>query len=200
MALRFVTLVYLLPLLASPPVPAQNSKVMGEVRFDGATKVDRRAGIWVDGNYLGYAEELKDDKKVLLIPGKHTITARSSGYEDWVSTVIVEPNSVQTLDIHMALLPGAQEPKVTSELKLTIEPSRAAVFVDGNYVGHAGELGGALHSLLLPPGKHHIKIALPGYRTFETDIRLVADQKSEIKTRLLKGSVEEASPEIKQSP
>ena len=179
---------------------AQDSKIMGEVRFGGANKTDRDAGIWVDGNYVGYAKELKDDKKVLLLPGKHTITARQAGYADWSSDIVVEPGSVQTLRIHMNLLPGAQEPQVTSELKLTIQPSRAAVFVDGNYVGHAGELGGAVHSLLLPPGKHHVKVELVGYRTFETDVTLLAKQKSEVKTELLKGSVEQASPDIKQSP
>jgi hypothetical protein len=42
----------------------------------------------------------------------------------------------------------------------TIQPSRAAVFVDGNYVGHAGELGGAVHALLISPGNHHIKVEL----------------------------------------
>lgn len=173
---------------------------MGEVRFKGSTNSDRDAGIWVDGNYVGYAKELKDDKKLLLLPGKHTITARQAGYHDWVSQIIVEPNTVQTLHIRMSLLPNAEEPKVTSELKVTIQPSRAAVFVDGNYVGYTGQLGGAFHSLLLPPGKHHIKVELPGYRTFETDITLVAGQKSEIKTELLKGTVEQASPDIKTSP
>jgi hypothetical protein len=190
--------VALVSLFAHPPRSPQDSKVMGEIRFDGATKNDRSAGIWIDGNYVGYVSELKDDKKVLLLPGKHIIAARQAGYEDWVSNIVVEPNTVQTMHIRMMLVPGAAEPKITSELKLTIQPTRAAVFVDGNYVGHAGELGGSFHSLLLPPGKHHIKVALPGYRTFETDITLLTDQKSEVKTDLIKASVEHGGSEIRQ--
>ena len=50
----------------------------------------------------------------------------------------------------------------------------------------------------MSPGKHRIKVALPGYRTFETEVGLLAGQKSEVKTELVKGSIEQASPEIKE--
>jgi hypothetical protein len=100
--------------------------------------------------------------------------------------------------VSMQLLPGAKTPDITSELKVTVQPKRAAVFLDGNYVGHASELGGKFHSLLVGPGKHTIKIELPGYRTFETVIEVVAGQKSEVKTELLKGSIVEAGADIKK--
>jgi uncharacterized membrane protein len=179
--------------------PAQDTnKVMGEVKFEGATNIDRDAGIWVDGEYVGYVKELKGDKKVMLLPGKHHIVAKEAGYNDFVQEVIVEPKQVQTLAIQMTPVAGAEAPKVTSDLKLTIQPSRAAVFVDNKYVGHAGELGGAVHSLQLPPGKHHIKVELAGYQTFDTDVTLIAGQKSEVKTDLVKGSIQDAGSEIKK--
>jgi len=83
-------------------------------------------------------------------------------------------------------------------VKLNVLPERAAVFVDDAYFGHASEFGGTFHSMLISPGKHRIKIALPGYRTFEMEVNLAAGQKSEIKTELVKGSVEQTSPLIKQ--
>ena len=196
----FIFFLGIFSLSAIPRTAAQNSKILGEIRLEGATSVDRDAGVWIDGNYVGYVKELKDDKRVLLLPGKHQITARSSGYSDWTSNLVVEPGQAQTLHIKMSLLPNAQEPKVTSELKLTIQPSRAAVFVDGTYVGHAGELGGALRALLISPGKHHVKVELPGYRTFETEVTLLAGQKSEVKTELVKGSVEQGSSDIRKNP
>ena len=45
--------------------------------------------------------------------------------------------------------------------------------------------------------EHRIKVALPGYQTFETEVGLLAGQKSEVKTELVKGSIEQASSEIK---
>jgi hypothetical protein len=185
-------------LLVPPHLAAQDSKVMGELKFKGASGVEKDAGVWIDGTYVGYVKELKGDKRVLLLPGKHQITARESGYADFVRVVVVEPGQQQRVRVAMPLLKGARPPSITAELKLTVEPGRAAVFVDDNYAGHASEFGGALHSLLISPGKHRIRVALPGYQTFETEVSLLAGQKSEVKTELLRGSIEQASSDIKK--
>lgn len=177
---------------------AQSSKVMGEVRFEGDTQLDRDSGVWIDGTYVGYVKELKGDKKVLLLPGKHQIAVRQAGYADFTRELIIEPGQLQEVQVSMQLLPGAKTPDVTSELKVTVQPKRAAVFLDGSYVGHASELGGKFHSLMVSPGKHRIKIELPGYRTFETEVNVLAGQKSEVKTELVKGSIEQAGSDIKK--
>jgi hypothetical protein len=176
---------------------AQNNKVMGEVQFEGVTKVERDSGVWIDGGYVGYLKELKGNKKVLLLPGEHQIAVRQSGYDDFTQKIVVEPGQTQIVRVTMHLMAHAQTPAITATLKVTVHPGRAAVFLDGKYVGHASELGGATHSLLISPGRHQIKVELPGYRTFETEVNLLAGQKSEIKTELAKGSIEQASPDIK---
>src|ERR1700682_1431072 len=159
---------------------SRDNKVMGEVRFEGATKVERDSGVWVDGGYVGYLKELKGNKKVLLLPGEHKIAVRQSGYDDFTQKIVVEPGQTQIVRVTMHLMAHAQTPAITATLKVTVHPGRAAVFLDGKYVGHAGELGGATHSLLISPGSHQIKVELPGYRTFETEVNLLAGQKSEI--------------------
>jgi PEGA domain-containing protein len=185
--------------MLTPDASARDNKVMGEVKFQGASKVERDAGVWVDGEYLGFVKELKGDKKVLLVPGKHQIVVRSAGYTDFVQEVVVEPGVQQVVSVRLDLAPGAAVPRVTSMLKITVQPPRAAVFLDDKYVGHTGELGGSVHALLVTPGKHRVKIELPGYRTFETEVNLIAGQKSEVKTELVKGSIEQAGAEIKKS-
>ena len=182
---------------AAGPAFSQGNKVMGEVQFEGASKVERDSGVWIDGGYVGFLKELKGDKKVLLLPGEHQLEVRSAGYESFTRKIVVEPNQVQTVKVAMHLLPGARTPDVTAMLKITVQPGRAAVFLDGQYVGHASELGGSVHALLISPGKHRVKIALPGYRTFETEVNLLRGQKSEVKTELVKGSIEQAGPEVK---
>jgi hypothetical protein len=176
---------------------SQSNKVMGEVRFEGASKVEKDSGVWIDGGYVGFLKELKGDKKVLLLPGEHQVEVRQSGYDTFARKIVVEPGQVQVVRVAMPLSPGSRTPDVTVTLKLTVQPGRAAVFLDGQYIGHAGELGGAVHSLSISPGKHRIKIELPGYRTFETEVNLVQGQKSEVKTELVKGSIEQAGPDIK---
>ncbi len=179
-------------------VSAQSSKVMGEVRFEGDTQLDRDSGVWIDGEYVGYVKELKGDKKVLLLPGRHQISVRQAGYTDLTEEIVVEPGQAQVVQVKMQLLPGAKTPDVTSVLKVTVQPKRAAVFLDGNYVGHASELGGRFHSLLVSPGKHKIRVELPGYRTYETEVEVLAGQKAEVKTELVKGSIEQAGDDIKK--
>jgi hypothetical protein len=194
---RIVYAVHLYLLMIAAICSAQGSKVMGEVRFEGPTKVEKDSGVWVDGDYVGFLKELHGNKKVLLLPGQHEISVRQSGYDDSLRKIVVEPGQVQTVQVAMHLSPRAVIPDVTATLKLSVEPGRAAVFLDDKYVGHASEFGG-LRSMLISPGKHRIKVGLPGYRTFETEVNLLAGQKSEVKTDLVKGSIQQASPEIKQ--
>ena len=178
--------------------PSQSNKVMGEVHFEGASKVEKDSGVWIDGEYVGFLKELKGNKKVLLMPGEHQLEVRQAGYGNFSRKITVEPGQAQTVQVVMHLLPGAQAPSVTATLKLTVQPGRAAVFLDDQYIGHASELGGKVHSLSISPGKHRIKVELPGYRTFETEVNLLQGQKSEVKTELAKGSIVQAGPEIKQ--
>jgi hypothetical protein len=178
---------------------AAQNQVMGELQFSGATKVERDSGVWIDGQYVGYLKELKGDKKIMLLPGDHEISVRQAGYKDFTKTIVAEPGQVQPFPVKMERELRAQYPTANAAiLKLTITPERAAVFVDDGYIGHASDFGGAFHSMLVIPGKHRIKIELPGYQTFETEINLLARQKSEVKTELVRGSIEQAGPLVKQ--
>src|ERR1700738_862820 len=87
---------------------AQNNKVMGEVQFEGVTKVEKDSGVWVDGGYVGYLKALTGNKKVLLLPGEHEISVRQSGYDDFVQKIVVEPGQVQLVRVTMHLMARAQ--------------------------------------------------------------------------------------------
>lgn len=52
--------------------------------------------------------------------------------------------------------------------------------------------------MLVSPGRHQIKIALPGYQAFETEFNLLPHQKFTIKTDLEKGSITQADNLIRQ--
>ena len=64
-------------------------------------------------------------------------------------------------------------------------------------MGHVGEFKGLGRGMLVAPGTHQIRIALPGYQTFETDINPLANQKVEIKTDLVKNGAPLAGPLVK---
>jgi len=185
-------------MMLSAAVTRADNKVMGEVRFEGAHKAERDSGVWIDGQYVGYLKELKGDKKVMLLPGEHEIRVRQGGYNDFVRTIVVEPGQMQTVQVAMQKTAGWTTPSATATLKLTVHPDRAAVFLDNWYVGHVGEFGGKFHSMEIAAGKHRVKIELPGYRTFETEVTLLPGQRSEVKTELVKGSIEQNTGLIRQ--
>jgi hypothetical protein len=190
--------VMLASLLAPVGMSAQG-QVMGELQFSGATKVERNSGVWIDGQYVGYLKELKGDKKIVLLPGDHEVSVRQAGYKDFRKNIVVEPKQVQRFAVTMQKDPRALYPAANAAtLKLDVMPERAAVFVDDAYIGHASDFGGAFHSMLVTPEKHRVKIELPGYRTFETEINPLARQKTEIKTELVPGSIEQAGALVKE--
>jgi len=180
-------------ILTATSAYAEN-KVLGEVVFEGATSLEQDSGVWVDGQYVGYLKELNGSKKVLLLPGKHEISVRHDGYKDFTQEVNLQPAEKHIVAVSLEKDLRFQMPAVTAEIKLSVDPDRAAVFVDGLLVGHTGELGGLGKGLLVAPGHRKITISLPGYQTFETEVDLVPHQKFDLKTKLLKTGVASNSP------
>jgi hypothetical protein len=171
--------------------------VMGEIQFEGKSHVEKTSGVWVDGEYVGYLKELKGSKKVLLLPGEHVITVRQDGYRDFTQRVVLQPGQKEVVRVAMERALTGPLPSVTATVKIAVNPSRAAVFLDGLFVGHVGEFEGAGRGMLVAPGAHRIRIALPGYQTFETDINPIANQKVEIKTELVKNGAPLTEPLVK---
>ncbi|MGA9544396.1 MAG: PEGA domain-containing protein [Candidatus Sulfotelmatobacter sp.] len=181
--------------LLSASMYGENS-VMGEIQFEGKSHVEKTSGVWVDGQYVGYLSELKGSKKVLLLPGEHTITVRQDGYQDFTQRIRVEPGEKQVVHVAMERAPTGPLPAAMATLKISVNPSRAAVFLDNLFVGHVGEFEGVGRGLLVAPGEHRIKIALPGYQAFETDVNPLANQNVEIKTNLLKDNLIKDEAEV----
>jgi len=196
-AFRKAFLCSLLCLLFLPGVSRAQNQVMGRLQFLAKTDVDKKSGVWIDGQYVGYVDELKGDKEIYLLPGQHEVSVRQAGYTDFTQKLTIEPGKEIAVSVAMERDPRAEYAKVTSEIKLKVTPDRAAVFVDGAFVGTVHEFGGMGRAMLLAPGKHHVKIDLPGYRTFDTDVNLLPKQKVTIKTKLEPGSITQADPALR---
>ena len=172
-----------------------DNKVLGELQLEGASKIEKTSGVWIDGQYLGYLDELKGSKKIFLLPGTHKISVRQNGYQEFTQEVTLQAGEKQLVNVTMVKAQGYVMPSVTSEIKMSVNPDRAAVFLDGQFVGHAGEFGGIAKSLLVAPGHRKISISLSGYNTFNTEIDLAPNQKFELKTDLVKSG----NPQMQES-
>ena len=183
----FQCLLLLGPLFLAGGLQARN-QVLGQISFVAANKAAKNSGVWIDGQYVGYLKELKGSKKILLLPGKHQIRVRQSGYRDFTRQVVLEPGEIQAVDVSMQKETGLTYSNDTATVKISGHPERAAVFVDNQFVGHIDQFNSLGQGMLLTPGKHQIKISLPGYETFETEVKLLPHQKLKLKTNLMRGS------------
>jgi hypothetical protein len=188
-----------LSLVSLATIAKAQDSVQGELQFVGSTKAEKTAGVWIDGQYVGFVSELKEQKKVMMLPGTHEVSIRQTGYLDMTQSFIVEPGKKLIITVKLDKDPKAQFSTVTSEVKLKVTPERAAVFVDGNFAGYAQQFSGMGRGMLVSPGPHHIKIALAGFQEFDTDVNLLPKQKVTIKTDLVAGSITQAPPAIKQN-
>lgn len=111
-------------LIVSPLVThlSAQSLILGELEFKGATKVERTSGVWIDGQYVGYMNELKGRKKVLLLPGEHDLSVRQAGYQDFDEKITVEPRVLLAVPVKMEKAAEDKWPTVTAELKVDVKP------------------------------------------------------------------------------
>jgi len=168
------------------------NRVLAEVRFVAHNRAEKTAGVWLDGQYVGYANELSGNKKMLLLPGKHEIVVRQPWYRDYVEEAVLEPGEVHTINLILVKDQRIPPKDATGELRISATPARAAVFVDEQFVGHVDEFDGPGSAMLLTPGQHRVRVALPGYLPFDTVVNLRPHQKLKIQTALVKGSITEA--------
>jgi hypothetical protein len=159
------------------------------------TRVERDAGVWIDGQYVGFLRELKG--RLELLPGEHSLLVKLAGYDDLNATFMVEPG--ERRDYPVLLQPSADavypDEQHTAELKIAVVPDRAAVFINGVFVGHVDRFDGR-RGARLSPGTYDVRIALPGYEMFETRVTLNEQQTYEIETELARSSVRDQSADL----
>jgi hypothetical protein len=173
-------------------------RVQSELRFVGHNKAEKTAGVWVDGQYVGFVKELSGDKKIVLLPGKHDVLVRQAWYKDYAEEVILEPGRASVVNVSLVRDAHPTAREATGELKISATPTRAAVFVDNQFAGHVDEFDGVGKAMLLTPGRHSVRVALPGYLPFETVVDLRPHQKLKLQTNLVKGSITEAGSLVNQ--
>ena len=65
----------------------------------------------------------------------------------------------------------------SGDLRLSVTPRNADVYVDGYFAGRVDEFDGVFQSLKLEEGPHHVQITAPGYLPLDFDVRIEADRK-----------------------
>ena len=151
--LRFSAANLLMLLLAFSPLGAQQAG-------SGFLKVKAhpgRAGVFVDGKYVGPAANFGMARKYAVAVGEHEVVLREPRYQEYKTTVKVEAGRTASVSQSLQALTLAKPP--FGSLKVKGFEKYAAVYVNEAYMGHADEFDGPGERLLLNPGDYNVKIA-----------------------------------------
>jgi len=121
------------------------------------TKVDPgRAGVFVDGKYVGPARNFGMARKYSLPAGQHQIKLVDPRYEEFSTTV--ELKTGKTTDVSQSLKALAPAKGPFGMIHTAYPDKFAAVYVNDRFYGHAGEFNNSMQALLLPAGEYTVRI------------------------------------------
>jgi hypothetical protein len=120
-----------------------------------------RAGVFVDGKYLGPSANFRVDRKFALTPGEHEVKLVDPRYEDLITKVTITAGKTTVLRENMKALPVPSPPFGTLRTPASGDKF-AAVYVNEKYMGHVDEFSNSSQGLLLPPGEYVVKIVPSG--------------------------------------
>jgi hypothetical protein len=171
--------------------------ILGEIEVNATSRVEKNAGVWVDGQYMGHVKQLRGKSRLFLIPGEHDLVFKLVGYEDVHQSITVEPGRHTEYRLTMQQKSELNYPtdEQTAKLVISVAPEDAAVFVNDQYAGHVDRFDGG-KGMRLRAGTYRFRITMPGYQPFQTELTLRASQSYEIKTDLAKGSILEQGDDL----
>ncbi len=135
-----------------------------------------RAGVFIDGNYVGPAGNFGVGRKYTVAAGDHEIRLSEPRYEDLVTKVTIQPGKTVKLAETMKSVPPAKPP--FGCLRTIGSPDKfAAVYVNGKFMGHAGEFNNPVQGLMLNPGTYMVKVVpVSGGGGREEQVTIEADK------------------------
>ena len=141
-----------------------------------------RAGVFVDGKYLGPAANFRMARKYAVAAGEHELVLREPRYQEYKTTVKIEAGRTETVSQSLQPLNLASPPFGT--LKVEGFEKYAPVYVNGQFMGHADEFNGPGQGLLLNPGDYDVKVSSPaGSTLLEQKVTITQDQTLTLKAK-----------------
>jgi hypothetical protein len=164
------------------------------------------AMVYVDGDAIGPVDRYDGYPSYLwLEPGTYNLSFYLEGYQTLtlqhtvLSEVVISvkerlqpgvatPPPAALADAPPELPDSGEAPEVpqatVGRLLLTIRPPDAAVYLDGHFLGTAGELAQLSAGLVVEPGRHVLELVRPGYQTEEVPVTVPADEQIEVDLEL----------------
>jgi hypothetical protein len=144
-----------------------------------------RAGIFVDGKFVGPAVRFSVPEKYAVAPGDHEVTFKDPRYEDFTTKVTVQPKKTSKLSFKLKLIEPPKPPfgrlrfgGGASESFISVAGGDATspVMLNGKFYGYIDEMNNAGGGLLLPPGTYRLTCSSRLYGEINQDVTIVANK------------------------
>jgi len=137
-------------ILLSLPLAAQQTGTL-------KAKIDPgRAGVFLDGKYLGPAANFRVARTYTVPAGDHELKLEEPRYEGIAKKITIQPGKRTVVSEKMKALPTPKGP--FGHLRTENTDKFAAVYVNNKFYGHVDEFSNASQALLLPPGEYEVRI------------------------------------------
>ena len=159
-------------LIAVASIPVVGQQNTGYLK----TNVDPgRAGVFIDGKYVGPAGNFRVGRKYTVAAGEHEVRLSEPRYDDVVTKVTIQAGKTTKLAETMKALPPATPP--FGRLRTIAADKFAAVYVNGKFMGHAGEFNNSVQGLMLNPGTYMVRVVpVSGGEGREEQVKIEADK------------------------
>lgn len=131
-----------------------------------------RAGVFIDGKYMGPAGNLGMARRYAVAEGEHELKLVEPRCEDVTRKVTVVAGKTVSVSETLPRLPEPKGPFGT--LRTPIPDKYAPVYVNGKYMGHADEFNAGRQGLLLPAGTYDVRVVPHGGSPIEKKVTIEA--------------------------
>jgi hypothetical protein len=133
-----------------------------------------RAGVFLDGKYLGPAGNFGISRKYALPPGSHQLKFVDPRYEEFTTAVELTAGKTTKVEQKLKELPKPKGP--FGKLRTAVPEKYSAVYLNDHYYGHAGEFNNPTQVLMLPVGEYDLRIEPPTGAPKTQKIKIEADK------------------------
>ena len=139
-----------------------------------------RAGVFVDGKYLGPAANFKMARKYALPAGQHEVKLIDPRYEEVTKPVTLVAGKTEVISETLKPVTLAQGP--FGILRTEYPDKFAAVYVNDKFYGHSGEFDHGAQGLKLPAGAYTVRIEpVSGGNPVSQKVTIEAGKRSVVK-------------------
>lgn len=138
-----------------------------------------RAGVFIDGKYLGPAGRFHASRSYQIEEGEHELRLSEPRYEEIVQKVTIVAGKTTALAQTMKALPPAKPP--FGILRIEHADHLAAVYVNSRFMGHVDEFSNYAQGLKLNPGTYEVRVESTSGGVMTKTVTIEADKTTLVK-------------------